>query len=64
VVRAGLRALEQEERLYEAKLAALKTALDEGERSGFAENSSLDGILAECTGAGSGSASLASASAR
>jgi antitoxin ParD1/3/4 len=47
VVRAGLRALEQEERLHEAKLAALKTALDEGERSGFADDNSLEGILAE-----------------
>jgi antitoxin ParD1/3/4 len=37
VVRAGLRALEQAERVYEAKLARLRDALDEGERSGLAE---------------------------
>lgn len=37
VVRAGLRALEEQERLYETKLARLRSALDEGERSGIAE---------------------------
>jgi antitoxin ParD1/3/4 len=47
VVRAGLRALEQEERLHEAKLAALKNALSEGERSGFAEDSSLEGVITD-----------------
>jgi len=30
-----------------AKLAALKTAIDEGDASGVAEDSSLEGILAE-----------------
>ena len=37
VVRAGLRALEREEREYEAKLAALSNAIDQGDRSGLAE---------------------------
>ncbi len=37
VVRAGLRSLEREEREYEAKLAALRAAIDEGDASGIAE---------------------------
>lgn len=37
VVRAALRTLEREERLYEAKLKALRAAIDEGDRSGVAE---------------------------
>ncbi|HXP79940.1 MAG TPA: type II toxin-antitoxin system ParD family antitoxin [Verrucomicrobiae bacterium] len=37
VVRAGLRTLEREEQQYEAKLAALKAAIDEGDSSGVAE---------------------------
>jgi antitoxin ParD1/3/4 len=37
VIRAGLRALEQHERAFEAKLALLRDALVEGERSGIAE---------------------------
>lgn len=37
VVRAALRALEREERQYEAKLAALRAAIDEGDASGIAE---------------------------
>ncbi len=37
VVRAGLRNLEREEREYEAKLAALRTAIDEGDASGMAK---------------------------
>ena len=36
VVRAGLRALEREEREHEAKLAALRSAIDEGDASGIA----------------------------
>lgn len=36
VVRAGLRTLEREEQQYEAKLAALRTAIDEGDASGMA----------------------------
>src|SRR5579863_4403692 len=37
VVRAGLRTLEREERQYEAKLAALRAAIDEGDASGVAQ---------------------------
>ena len=37
VVRAGLRTLEREEREYAAKLAALRSAIDEGDASGVAE---------------------------
>jgi putative addiction module CopG family antidote len=35
VVRAGLRTLEREEQRHEAKLAALRTAIDEGDASGI-----------------------------
>jgi antitoxin ParD1/3/4 len=37
VVRAALRVLEREEEEYDAKLAALRTAIDEGDASGVAE---------------------------
>lgn len=37
VVRAGLRTLEREERQYEAKLVALRAAIDEGDASGIAK---------------------------
>jgi antitoxin ParD1/3/4 len=37
VVRAGLRTLEREEQQYEAKVAALRTAIDEGDASGVAK---------------------------
>jgi antitoxin ParD1/3/4 len=37
VVRAALRMLEREERQYEAKLATLRAAVDEGDASGVAE---------------------------
>jgi antitoxin ParD1/3/4 len=37
VVRAGLRTLEREERIYEAKLKALRAAIGEGDASGIAE---------------------------
>jgi len=37
VVRAGLRTLEREEQQYEAKLAALRATIDEGDASGIAE---------------------------
>jgi len=43
VVRAALRLLEAEE----AKLDALRSALDEGARSPVASDSSLEGVLAE-----------------
>ena len=36
VVRAGLRVLEREERENEARLAALRAAIDEGDASGIA----------------------------
>ena len=37
VVRAGLRILEREEQQHEAKLAALRAAIDEGDASGAAK---------------------------
>ena len=37
VVRAALRILEREEQQYEAKLAALRAAIDEGDTSGVAK---------------------------
>jgi antitoxin ParD1/3/4 len=37
VVRAALRTLEREEQEYEAKLAALRAAIDEGDASGIAK---------------------------
>jgi antitoxin ParD1/3/4 len=36
VVRAGLRTLEREEQEYDARLAALRAAIDEGDASGIA----------------------------
>jgi antitoxin ParD1/3/4 len=36
VVRAALRTLEREDRMYEARLAAVLEAIDQGERSGVA----------------------------
>ena len=44
VVRAALRTLEREELQYEAKLAALRTAIDEGDRSGVAEGNPFDRV--------------------
>lgn len=41
VVRAGLRTLEREEREHEAKLVALRAAIDEGDASGVAEGSAF-----------------------
>ena len=38
VVRAALRTLEREEREYEAKIAGLRIAIDEGDASGIAED--------------------------
>jgi antitoxin ParD1/3/4 len=37
VIRAALRALEREEKEYEAKLAVLRSAIDEGDCSGIAK---------------------------
>jgi antitoxin ParD1/3/4 len=45
VVRAGLRALEREEREYEAKLAAVKRAIDEGDASGIARGDVFGRVL-------------------
>jgi antitoxin ParD1/3/4 len=50
VVRAGLRALEEQERLYEAKLARLRQALEEGERSGVAEGDVFARVRASVLG--------------
>lgn len=36
VVRSALRTLEREEQQYQAKLAALRTAIDDGDASGIA----------------------------
>jgi antitoxin ParD1/3/4 len=47
VVRASLRALEREEQEYEAKLATLRSALEEGDGSRDAEDYSLEGLIAE-----------------
>jgi antitoxin ParD1/3/4 len=47
VVRAALRALEREEQEHKAKLDRLNRLLDEGEASGVARDSSLEGILKE-----------------
>ena len=44
VVRAALRTLEREEQQYEAKLAALRTAIDEGDASGIAEGNVFDRV--------------------
>jgi len=44
VAPAGLRTLEREERQYEAKLAALRTAIDEGDASGIAKGSAFDRV--------------------
>ena len=43
VVRAGVEAIE----LQQKKLEALRAALEEGERSGFADDSTLEGVLSE-----------------
>ena len=40
-------ALELLQRRYDAKTAAIRRALEEGERSGIAEDYSLEGLLAE-----------------
>ena len=44
VVRTALRTLEREERQYEAKLAALRTAIDEGDASGIAKGNAFDRV--------------------
>jgi len=44
VVRAALRSMDREERQYEAKLAALRTAIDEGDASGLAEGNIVERV--------------------
>jgi antitoxin ParD1/3/4 len=44
VIRAALRTLEREERQFEAKLAALRAAIDEGDASRAAEGDSFGRI--------------------
>ncbi len=44
VVRTALRTLEREERHYEAKIAVLRMAIDEGDHSGVAEGNSFDRV--------------------
>jgi putative addiction module CopG family antidote len=44
VVRAALRTLEREDRQFEAKLAALRTAIDEGDASGIAKGNPFDRV--------------------
>jgi antitoxin ParD1/3/4 len=46
LMRAALHALEREDLIYEAKLAALKLALDEGEASGIAEDGVFERVRA------------------
>jgi len=41
VIRAALRTLEREEQQHEAKLAALRRAIDEGDASGVAEGNAV-----------------------
>jgi antitoxin ParD1/3/4 len=41
VVRAALRTLEREEEQYEAKLVALRAAIDEGDASGLAKGNAF-----------------------
>jgi antitoxin ParD1/3/4 len=44
VVRSALRALEREEQEYEAKLEALRAAIDEGEASGIFEGDPIEHV--------------------
>jgi antitoxin ParD1/3/4 len=44
VVRAALRSLERDEQQHEAKLAALRAAIDEGDASGVAEGNSFERV--------------------
>ena len=44
VVRAALRTLEREEQRYEAKLAALRNAIDEGDASGIVEGNVFERV--------------------
>lgn len=44
VIRAGLRALKERERAFEARLAGLRRAIVEGERSGIAEGDPFERV--------------------
>jgi len=44
VLRAALRSLEREEQEYDAKLAALRNAIDEGDASGIATGNSFQRV--------------------
>jgi antitoxin ParD1/3/4 len=44
VVRTAIRTLEREERQYEAKLGALRAAIDEGDASGIAKGNPFDRV--------------------
>jgi antitoxin ParD1/3/4 len=44
VVRAALRSLDREERIYEAKLAALQSSIDAGDASGIAEGNVFERV--------------------
>jgi antitoxin ParD1/3/4 len=44
VIRAALRTLEREEQQFEAKLAALRTAVDQGDASGVAPGDSFQRV--------------------
>lgn len=44
VVRAALRTLERDEQRYEAKLAVLRAAIDQGDASGTAEGDSFNQV--------------------
>jgi antitoxin ParD1/3/4 len=44
VIRAALRTLEREEQQFEAKLAALRTAIDQGDASGAAPGDSFQRV--------------------
>jgi antitoxin ParD1/3/4 len=45
VVRAALRTLEREEKQFEARLEALRAAIDEGDASGIAEGDPFGRVL-------------------
>jgi antitoxin ParD1/3/4 len=47
VVRAGVEAIGRRAQRQQQKVEALRAALEEGERSGITEDSSLEGVLAE-----------------
>jgi antitoxin ParD1/3/4 len=50
VVRAALRTLEREDQEYEARLAALRAMIDEGDASGVAEGNPFERVRASLNG--------------